>query len=163
MTYQKRRRKIIDRPLQLRLVGSFLAVACLAALFQVILLNNSMLGLAREMQELGDEVLSHTPKLLARNVALTLGVLIPCVLVVGILVTHRIAGPTYRFRMYLNEIAENGAPERPCRIRRNDELHDICALLNRAVDALATGHTTTDGSEDEADRNPESGEEREAA
>ena len=140
MAYTPRRKKLIDKSLQLRLVGAFLAVASIAVLFQVVLMNNSMLSLSRSLGEGGEELLRQAPTHLARTILLTLAVLIPVTATVGIIVTHRIAGPAYRMRMYLEEIARDGAPEAPCRIRKNDELQDLCAKLNLAIEAIQTTH-----------------------
>ncbi|MEZ5973934.1 MAG: hypothetical protein R3F33_16870 [Planctomycetota bacterium] len=131
-----RTRKLIDKSLQLRLVGAFVAVGCVATLFQVVLLNQSMLSLSQSMPSNGDLLLAETPGVLARSVLITLGVLIPAMTLVGILVTHRIAGPAYRMRMYCNEIAASGEVTYKCRIRQHDELQSMCEVLNEAVSAV---------------------------
>ena len=41
--------------------------------------------------------------------------------------------------MYLNEIAENGAPSYRCKVRKNDELQNVVISLNEAVEALVAG------------------------
>lgn len=51
--YKMRTRKLIDKSLQLRLVGAFVAVGCVATLFQVVLLNQSMLGFAEKLPKVG--------------------------------------------------------------------------------------------------------------
>lgn len=133
---QLRTRKLIDKSLQFRLVGAFVAVGCVATLFQVVLLNQSMLKLSESMASNGDLLLQETPPVLVRSVLITLCVLVPAMTLVGILVTHRIAGPAYRMRMHLKEIEESGEVPRPCRIRKHDELQEMCQLLNQAIDAI---------------------------
>ncbi len=130
---QLRTRKLIDKSLQLRLVGAFISVGCVAALFQVVLLNNSMLELSEELAKNGDILLAKTPGLLTRCMLATMGLLIPALTLIGILVTHRIAGPAYRMRCYFQEIEASGEVTYKCKIRKNDELHGMCNLVNKAV------------------------------
>jgi hypothetical protein len=61
--------------------------------------------------------------------------LVPLTLLVGITSTHKVVGPLYRFRVYLTQLAAGERPA-PCRIRQNDELQDLCELLNRATQPL---------------------------
>ncbi len=134
-----RTRKLIDKSLQLRLVGAFVAVGCVATLFQVVLLNQSMLSLSKDLARNGDFLLAETPAVLVRSVLITLGVLVPAMTLVGVLITHRIAGPAYRMRMYLKEIEESGEVTYACRIRKHDELQDMCGLLNQAISRIQEG------------------------
>ena len=147
---QLRTRKLIDKSLQMRLVGAFVAVGCVATLFQVVLLNQSMLDLSESMAANGDLLLAQTPAILIRSVLITVCLLVPAMTLVGILVTHRIAGPAYRMRMHLNEIEETGVIPGPCRIRKDDELQAMCVLLNQAIDRVAGVETAT--ASDKADR-----------
>ncbi len=130
-----RRKKLIKFPLQMRLVATFLAIACAAALFQVFLLNRSIMSLVADLPKEGEIVLNQLPTLLLINLGLTFAVLFPIMVMVGIAVTHRIAGPVYRFEQHLDAIARGEHPGE-CRIRTNDELHDLCEKINRAVARL---------------------------
>ncbi len=136
---KRRNRKLIDRSLQLRLVGTFVAVGCVAILFQVILMNQSVLQLGRSLGNPGEQVLRLGPSMLLRSMLITMSVLIPVTLGIGILVTHRVAGPAYRMRMYLENVAENGVPEHPCKVREGDELQDLCDRVNEAILAFQEG------------------------
>jgi hypothetical protein len=60
---------------------------------------------------------------------------------VGISATHKIVGRSNRFRIYLTELAAGEHPE-PCRIRKDDELQDLCELLNRATEPLRRAQPT---------------------
>ena len=139
----QRKQRLIDTSLQLKLIGAFMAVACLASLFQVVLLNFSMLRLANQSVVAGDLILSHLPGLLTQNIALTLGVLIPAMALVGLVITHRIAGPAYAIEKYLRKVAETGETDTPCRIRKGDELQSLCATVNEAVGALSNGRPSS--------------------
>lgn len=135
MTHRIRKRKLINSSLQLKLITTFLLVACVASLFQVLLLNRSLLSLARSMDSNGEVVLAQMPEMLFNNLLLTMVVLIPVMLVVGTLVTHRVAGPLYRFERHFESIAD-GEEVRPCKIRKGDELQGLCSKINAAVDRL---------------------------
>lgn len=139
MKYRFRKKKLINSALQLKMISAFLFLSCISALFQVVLLNRSIMGLAKLMETDGDVMLAQMPGLLVSNLILTLGVLLPMMLLVGILVTHRVAGPIYRFEQHLGAIARGEDPG-VCRIRDDDELHELCAIINRAVAELKSQH-----------------------
>ncbi len=129
--------KLVDSALQFKIVGAFLAVACVAALFQVLLTNNAMMGVVRQSPLMGDQLLAQIPGILVRNLAITLGILIPVTMVVGILVTHRIAGPIFNMERYLRRIAAGKPPETGCRLREGDDLRELCGAINAAIAYLS--------------------------
>jgi len=131
----RRKKKLIKSGLQLKLIGAFLAMAVVASLFQVVLLNISLLNLTEDLGVQTTDVITRFSAILMRNLLITLGVLVPFMFVFGILITHRIAGPVYKFERYLESIAR-GEEHGDCRLRKNDELHDLCDRLNAAVHAL---------------------------
>ncbi len=132
MKFLLRKKKLINSGLQLKMIVGFLFLACIASLFQVILLNRSIFALSRHMPTDGDILLAELPNLLVGNMVVTLGVLLPVMFGVGVLITHRIAGPIYRFERHLESIAR-GEAVGVCRIRAEDELHDLCDKINAAV------------------------------
>lgn len=67
----------------------------------------------------------------------------------GVASTHKIVGPLYRFRVYLTALARGESPE-PCRIRKDDELQDLCELLNRATEPLRHVQRVPDAARKEA-------------
>ena len=78
---------------------------------------------------------SRLTDVLAGSFLVTLAILVPLTMAVGIAATHRVVGPLYRFRVYLTELAGGQRPG-PCKIREKDELQDLCVLLNRATEPL---------------------------
>ncbi len=132
----RRRVKLIDKPLQLQMIAAFLAVGVLAGLFQLTVMGNSMLTLSNSIGIRAESMMDFAPLYLARTLVITLLLVVPATVGLGVRVTHHVAGPAYRMRMYLEEVARTGAPERPCKVRDKDELQDVCALLNDAIDAL---------------------------
>ncbi len=121
--------------LQLRMTMVFVTIASLAAIFQVFLINRAMIGVARKLPNDGEALLEHLPTLFSTSVMWTGLVLIPVLLLVGILMTFRVAGPVFRIERYLNDVAD-GKDVGQCTIRGRDELHSLCDAVNRAVTTL---------------------------
>jgi nitrogen fixation/metabolism regulation signal transduction histidine kinase len=107
--------------------------------------------LSDKMATDGDTLLSELPGLLATNLVLTMVILVPVMIGVGIIVTHRIAGPVYRFETYLGQVAR-GEDVGSCRLREGDELQELCERINEAVSALRNG--STGGAAEQADPAP---------
>ena len=141
-----RRKKLVDSRLQLRLIGVFLCVSCVASLFQVVQLNRALVALSERLEVDGDTVMAELPGILEANVLWTMGALFPLTFLVGLLVTHRIAGPAFRMRQHCLAIAR-GEETGPCRIRERDELGDLCDALNAAVAALEVRSGVEPGTE----------------
>jgi nitrogen fixation/metabolism regulation signal transduction histidine kinase len=134
-----RKKKLIQRGLQLRLVSVFLCMSVVASLFQVVLLNRSIMDLSRRLPAESDALMAVFPSLLTANLVTTMLILLPMTFLVGIVVTHRIAGPAHRMETYLKSVAAGERPG-PCRIRSDDELGDLCSALNRALASVMREH-----------------------
>jgi len=149
----KRKKKLINSSLQLKMIAVFMGIAATTSLFQVVLLNSALTGIAKDLPEAGDLLLRELPKIMLTNVGLTVGVLVPLMFAIGLLITHRIAGPAYRMQQYCKALAR-GEELGPCRIRKDDELWDLCDALNDAVDTLRAQAAATQqaaaGSADQA-------------
>lgn len=130
-----RKRQLVKSRLQLKLILSLMGVACLATLFQIILVNRALSELGSQLPREGDLLLQAIPGIIRSSVMLTLAFLVPFMMGVGLVLTHRIAGPIYRFEQYLKSVAA-GEHEGPCKIRKGDELQDLCDVINEAVSAL---------------------------
>ena len=124
-----RKKKLINPGLQLRLVAIFLCSAALAVQAEAILITYTLTKLAEEMPNDGSVLLSQLPEFVRTNLLLTFALLAPLTLGVGIVATFRVAGPLYRFEKFLQAIKE-GRQVEPCTIRKGDELHGFCTLLN---------------------------------
>ena len=128
-----------------------LPIAIVLAAFQLLVTNVAVLRLARRVSDEGTAALEHLPQVLFVNLLSTLMVFVPLAIAVGILLTHRIAGPIYRVQGYLERIARGEDPG-PCRIREGDMLQDLCDRLNGAVEALREGRTADPDEPEVADR-----------
>lgn len=146
-----RKKKLINNALQLKLIGTFVAVACLASLFQVVVFNRSMLSLVHQSPRIGEHLMPRIPGILVDNVLVTLGVLLPVMFAVGVLVTHRVAGPAYAMEKYLRRIAAGGTPSEPCRIRKGDELSSLCDAINAAMAAMSPELEAAEADREELD------------
>ena len=130
----QRKRHLVDRNLQVGLTGSFIAVAVVGLVLQGVLTAHA---LERLLERTGDPrvVADQLPGLLMRNLTLAAIATAGVMWAFGILLTHRVAGPLYRFERYLEDLAA-GELEADCEIRDADELQGICAKLNAAVARL---------------------------
>ena len=124
-------RKLVEPGLQLRL--SLVLVSCtwLAALFQVQAVNRALVA-AAEGSAQGGDVLAALPGIMTRNLLLTLGVVCPLLLVVGVVVSHRIAGAAYRIEQHLRAHLR-GEEVGPLRLRRRDELQRLAEVADRVI------------------------------
>lgn len=131
----QRKKKLIMPRFQLKLIATFFFLSCVSALFQVLLLTHSLQGLEPYLGERSAALVVLLDELFRENLLTAFAALAPLMLVVGVLITHRIAGPIYRMERYLEAVARGENPGE-CRIREGDEFQELCARLNEAVRAL---------------------------
>jgi nitrogen fixation/metabolism regulation signal transduction histidine kinase len=142
----RRSRKLIEPRIQWRFALIFLTTSTLAVLVQTLVVSFLMMRAADRLPNDAAQLKGQLPDILAGGLGITALLLVPLTLAAGISSMHKIVGPLYRIRVYLTELAQGERPE-PCRIRKDDELQDLCELLNRATAPLR-------------ERSSESGEER---
>ena len=131
----KRKKKLINPALQLRLIGTFFGVAGICLLLQALLLGLYLTEAARAMPAGGPDLLTRIPALIRNSLFVSFGVFVPLVLAIGIHRTFRMVGPIYRFEQHLKGIAR-GEDMGLCRIRKRDDLQELCRLINAAVQRL---------------------------
>jgi len=136
----KRRIQLIQPRLQLRLILTFLGVSALALALQFILFTASLTRLAAELPADGPQLIEQVPEHVLLVLLVSIAVLLPLTFFVGVVVTFRIAGPIYRFESYLTDVIAGGKPA-DCRLRKGDELKDLCELINRATAPLRNRET----------------------
>lgn len=134
---QRRRRKLIAPGLQLRMVGAFLAMSALSLLLQFMLFARNLSATAASLPNDGAVLMGEMNRLLAETLLLSFAIGLPVTALVGVLQTFKVAGPIHRFREFLGDVARGEQPE-DCRIRRGDELHEFCRILNEATAPLRT-------------------------
>ena len=128
-----RRIKLINAPLQIKLSMIFVGMAALSLLLQVGLFTHNLAGVARDLPNDGPVLWSQMNGILLDVFLTSTVAFLPVIFIVGVLVTFRIAGPLYRFKVYLASIA-GGEQHTRVVLRRGDELSDLCNLLNQAID-----------------------------
>jgi signal transduction histidine kinase len=134
---QRRNRYIVETGFQLRFVTQILLFMFLAAFISAATIYYSI------WMELGDKLAKVYPQgrlmtiFYATNVKLIfyLGGVSVLVFIVGMLLSHRIAGPVYRIKKNLEEMIAGNYSLR-FNFRKNDELHDVAEVLNRLLDSL---------------------------
>jgi len=135
MHAQRRSFRLIRPRLQLRLMLSFLGISLLALFLQYLVFMRVVTELSVELPNDGNLLMSEIPRRLLWVLLLTTGFLLPTTLYVGVLVTRRVAGPIYRFEVFLEQVVRGEKPK-DCSLRNGDELKDFCALLNQATAPL---------------------------
>ncbi|MBN2490552.1 MAG: hypothetical protein JXQ29_06865 [Planctomycetes bacterium] len=135
MKKTRRSQKLIEPRLQLKFAAVFLTTAAAVVLAQGFGLFFTLDRLAQNLPNDGHIVQMEVASVIQRNCLITLALVAPLSLLVGVLTMFRLVGPLYRFRVYLRQLA-GGVDPGPCRIREGDELHDLCKLLNEATEPL---------------------------
>jgi hypothetical protein len=139
----KRKVKLIQPKLQVKLIGAFVGLSALALLLQFLLLGMSLSELAADLPEGGPLLASRVPEMLLSAVGVSMLLALPLIFGFGVLITHKIAGPVYRFEQYLEQIAR-GEEVGPCKIREGDEFQVLCEKLNEAIAKLRENRVAQD-------------------
>lgn len=153
MAQYKRRVKLIKPSLQLKLVGTFVGMTALTLLLQYLLVTAHLTDAATRMPDGGSQLMALLPEMLTKVLLLSFLVVLPLMFCVGVLTTFRIAGPVYRFEQYLGSVTR-GEEVGPCRLRKGDELWDLCDRINEATAALRHTALPDDADEPEANEQP---------
>ena len=132
---QKRRQKLIDSRLQLKLVAVFAVTSFIAMVVQALFLGSRLSDTARRLPAEGEQLREMIPGMFAVILGISVFVFLPLVVMVGIHLTFRVAGPLYRFRQYLDDV-ENRRPTDKCAIRKGDQLQHLCELINEVTEPL---------------------------
>jgi len=124
-----RNRKLIKRSFQLRLVGACMGVTTLALLLQFLLLSFFVTKRAGELGQAGGVLADQLPGMLILVLGLTLAVILPVVIMVGIQVTFRFAGPIHHIEQYM--LARGRGEKRgQLKLRKGDELQFLADAIN---------------------------------
>ncbi|MCZ6597744.1 MAG: hypothetical protein O7B99_08915 [Planctomycetota bacterium] len=130
----KRQIKIIKAGLQLKLVATFVGLSALSSLLMTLLLGFRLTNLSGEMPS-GQYLIEALPRVIFEILLISFGLILPLTFAVGVLATHRIAGPVHHFETYLRRVSQ-GQATGPCKIRKGDELQELCAIINEVTRTL---------------------------
>ena len=133
----RRKKYLIKKGLQFRYIGTILAVVFFIALVCTATTYYSLLVL------LGEKLANVYPQ---GRLAITLKnvnvivlyrvlLLIPFVTIVGLILSHRIAGPVFRIEAVLQDIGK-GNLDVKVSLRKRDELKDLAETVNTMTDDL---------------------------
>ena len=137
MAMNKRRRILIKRAFQLRYVGAILFFVLLITLISTITIYMSIFPYLSE--KLANVYPQGRLVMVLRNanmkVLMSTAVVLPIAVWVGIMFSHRIAGPWYMMEVILREIAEGSLTAR-VNLRKGDELQSLGDAINEVTDNL---------------------------
>ena len=142
----RRRRRllpVVDSRFQWKYTALVVAVVVLlggtmGVLLQRAWAENTHLLLLGNTDLLGEELRRGDRWLLGIAVLGLLGIA-ACVLLLGLILTHRISGPVWLFERYLTRLGQGYWPTmRP--LRKRDELHGLFDALEEALGALRKRH-----------------------
>lgn len=135
MAQYRRKIRLIQPRLQLKLIASFLGMSALALALQFLLLAAALSRIAVDLPQDGPFLMEELPSTLTWIVVLSFMICLPLTFCVGVLMTFRIAGPIYRFEQFLRATVKGDKPA-DCRLRNGDELQDLCTLINQATSSV---------------------------
>ena len=131
----RRRKYIIEKGLQFRYIGLVFALALIASIV------TGWTVFATGWHYLGEKLASVYPQgrlvyvLKVTNLALVRNLLLisPLIFILGLLFSHRIAGPVYRISKTVGDISKGNLGLR-IRLREGDELVDLADMINNLTD-----------------------------
>lgn len=137
----KRRQYYIDKRFQTAFIGKFVLVLLLGAILSVVITMFSTQATLTSTFDGSRLVIEKTSIAILPSVIftslITTGVLGIIVIGVTLLVSHKIAGPMYRFEKDLEEIAKGDLQKR-IHIRNGDQFTSVAKNLNDMVTGLNT-------------------------
>lgn len=131
----RRRKYIIEKGLQFRYIGLVFTLALIASIV------TGWTVFATGWHFLGEKLASVYPQgrlvyvLRATNMALARNLLLvsPLIFILGLLFSHRIAGPVYRIGKTLNDISKGNLGLK-IKLREGDELVDLADTINNLTE-----------------------------
>src|SRR3989338_2694921 len=135
----KRKQYLINLGFQLRYIGFFVGVALVTAfVFLVSAKYTINLNFTPLMESGASHLLTQLieveKEFLSKNLLTIFLVLIGIFTLVGIVLTHRIAGPLFALKRRMREISEHGIhsdiAKQKLHIRKYDEFHDVIDTFN---------------------------------
>lgn len=135
----RRRRWIVNLPLQWRFVRALLFViglmttAAMIAVYVAIRVTLSSFELAR------DPVMIAIFSTMGWTIVIELLVLVPLVFCMGILLSHKVAGPLVRIQAALKQM-ESGEYNIHIKLRKGDALVELAEMVNHLAESLRRRH-----------------------
>lgn len=129
----KRRQYFIDRPLQTKyIVLTILLLIMYTVLFVAILFIPYIIPLSAGYPIAEQTEAARTILALHKSIWPAIGVVILIMSTLSIFITHKIAGPVYRFKKVLSEISD-GNLDVSIKLRARDDLKDLAEDFNVVI------------------------------
>ncbi len=136
----RRRNYFIKQDLQGRYIFIFFLFVTIGSILFALILGALSSGSFTMVYENHNLRIGKTPLILLRDFVeahwiflITGGI---AVLIVSVFLTHRLAGPVYRFEKTLQDLIE-GRLDFSVRLRRHDEAKEVAELFNRFIDRMS--------------------------
>jgi hypothetical protein len=139
---RRRRQILIDRQLQLGLSVHFVAWLYFYVVAFAVLANaESIWALFTQPDSEGAhlEAVEHL-QWFTKLTILPLTLTFACVAVHGVMITHRIAGPIYRIKAVIRDLAQRRLPSGPVTLRKGDCFRDVAEELTKLTDSTRDDH-----------------------
>lgn len=133
----KRKQYIVAAKFQLRYVGLILALVFLTGILcSYVVYYTSMLLLGDKLANVYPQGrLISIVNMVNVRILLSLLLITPLVVVIGIYASHKIAGPIYRIEKFLKGMASGELAE-PLTLRKNDELVSLAEGINNVAESV---------------------------
>lgn len=131
----RRRQLIVNRPLQFRFVGAVLLFFIILTVVSIVGIYLALWGTLYAFQLLEDPLTVALFTTVGWVVMLELLLLAPLVIWMGILITHKVAGPLVRIHAILTQMAA-GKFDVHVTLRKGDALIELAEDINRLADFL---------------------------
>lgn len=134
---QRRRKKLVRLDLQIRVACIALIVTSIVVFVNFHLSVSAVATKASSVQGslqaaiLVDELWRS---IMVRSLV-SLALAIPIAMAVAVVYSFNFAGPLYRFKQYFTGLVV-GPWDSPCRLRKGDDLQDICQAINGGLDSF---------------------------
>jgi methyl-accepting chemotaxis protein len=139
-TSYKRKQYIVSAKFQMRYVGLILMLVFLTGILcSYVVYYTSMIVMGDKLANVYPQGrLMSIVNMVNIRILLSLLLVTPFVVMIGIYASHKIAGPIYRIERYLNSMAAGDHLE-PLTLRKNDELVMLADGINRVSESIRSG------------------------
>jgi hypothetical protein len=134
----RRKRLLINRPLQFRVIGYLGSVSLAALGYVFIVFRQNQAKMNALLSGSGSPPTALAFELSALNnhfiwqFTITMTVMTLIFVIVGLWITHRVAGPIHRLKLDLTEFL-NGKNVGKIHFRKGDEFKDLLDLINKII------------------------------
>ena len=131
----RRRQWIVNRPLQFRFVRAMLGILCVITIIALGSIYLTLWTILRTFNLQHDPVSVALFATISWSIALELLIVAPFVIWMGILLTHKVAGPLVRIHAGLAELTQ-GHYNVHISLRKGDSLMDLADAVNTLAGSL---------------------------